>query len=122
MPLHIAAKRLLRNKHLTAAGFEPTQLALVELESTPLDHSGKLSWLPCSATAAGDPDRRGSSHWRLRTHARLPQLSWLEREAVNLKVGSSSLPGSGFATATDLVGRPCTKRLGLVQMVRWPNG
>ena len=24
-------------------GFEPTQLALVELESNPLDHSGKLS-------------------------------------------------------------------------------
>ena len=24
----------------------------------------------------------------------LPSLSWLEREAVNLKVGSSSLPGS----------------------------
>ena len=31
---------------MTAVGFEPTQLALVELESTPLDHSGKLS---CSA-------------------------------------------------------------------------
>ena len=30
---------------LTAVGFEPTQLALVELESTPLDHSGKLSLL-----------------------------------------------------------------------------
>ena len=31
---------------MTAVGFEPTQLALVELESTPLDHSGKvsLSW------------------------------------------------------------------------------
>ena len=28
---------------LTAVGFEPTQIALVELESTPLDHSGKLS-------------------------------------------------------------------------------
>ena len=28
---------------VTAVGFEPTQLALVELESTPLDHSGKLS-------------------------------------------------------------------------------
>ena len=28
---------------LTAVGFEPTQLALVELESTPSDHSGKLS-------------------------------------------------------------------------------
>ena len=31
---------------LTAVGFEPTQLALVELESTPLDHSGKLSCPP----------------------------------------------------------------------------
>ena len=28
---------------LTPVGFEATQLALVELESTPLDHSGKLS-------------------------------------------------------------------------------
>ena len=28
---------------VTAVGFEPTQLALVELESTPLDHSGKVS-------------------------------------------------------------------------------
>ena len=32
-------------KLMTAVGFEPTQLALVELESTPLDHSGKLSCL-----------------------------------------------------------------------------
>ena len=30
-------------ENLTAVGFEPTQLALVELESTPLDHLGKLS-------------------------------------------------------------------------------
>ena len=30
---------------LTPVGFEPTQLALVELESTPLDHSGKVSWV-----------------------------------------------------------------------------
>ena len=29
-------------------GFEPTQLALVELESTPLDHSGKLSCCYCA--------------------------------------------------------------------------
>ena len=28
---------------LTPVGFELTQLALVELESTPLDHSGKVS-------------------------------------------------------------------------------
>ena len=32
-----------RASKMTAVGFEPTQLALVELESTPLDHSGKLS-------------------------------------------------------------------------------
>ena len=30
---------------MTPVGFEPTQLALVELESTPLDHSGKVSML-----------------------------------------------------------------------------
>ena len=30
-------------KTMTPVGFEPTQLALVELESTPLDHSGKVS-------------------------------------------------------------------------------
>jgi hypothetical protein len=28
---------------MIAVGFEPTQLSLLELESTPLDHSGKLS-------------------------------------------------------------------------------
>ena len=32
---------------MTAVGFELTQLALVELESTPLDHSGKLSLRRC---------------------------------------------------------------------------
>ena len=36
---------------MTAVGFEPTQIALVELESTPLDHSGKLSIKPeCDTT------------------------------------------------------------------------
>ena len=30
---------------VTPVGFEPTQLTLVELESTPLDHSGKVSML-----------------------------------------------------------------------------
>ena len=29
---------------MTPVGLEPTQLALVELESTPLDHSGKVSY------------------------------------------------------------------------------
>ena len=36
---------------MTAVGFEPTQLALVELESTHSDHSGKLSWVFGSAQA-----------------------------------------------------------------------
>ena len=38
-----AQERVTDNEEMTAVGFEPTQLALVELESTPLDHSGKLS-------------------------------------------------------------------------------
>ena len=37
---------------MTPVGFEPTQLALVELESTPSDHSGKVSMLKiCDSSA-----------------------------------------------------------------------
>ena len=43
---------------LTAVGFEPTQLVLVELESTPLDHSGKLS-MPQSGPGARIGSRGG---------------------------------------------------------------
>ena len=32
---------------MTPVGFEPTQLALVEFESTPLDHSGKVPLTVC---------------------------------------------------------------------------
>ena len=39
----VVPKKGSNEKLMTAVGFEPTQLALVELESTPLDHSGKLS-------------------------------------------------------------------------------
>ena len=35
-----------------------------------------------------------SKYTHIRDMSWLPYLSWLEREAVNLKVGSSSLPGS----------------------------
>ena len=38
---------------MTPVGFEPTQLALVELDSTPLDHSGKVS-LGCRWCGAFD--------------------------------------------------------------------
>ena len=37
------SQRKTTDKTMTPVGFEPTQLALVELESTPLDHSGKVS-------------------------------------------------------------------------------
>ena len=40
-----------QRKCVTAVGFEPTQIALVELESTPLDHSGKLSFLEARGRA-----------------------------------------------------------------------
>ena len=36
----------MRIVYMTAVGFEPTQLALVELESTPLGDSGKLFCKP----------------------------------------------------------------------------
>ena len=62
---------------MTAVGFEPTQLALVELESTPLDHSGKLSMsallrksIQCLVYQAC-VDGRGS---RLEVFSSLPKL------------------------------------------------
>ena len=42
-----AARTFWAMRKMTPAGFEPTQLALVELESTPLDHSGKVSLVYC---------------------------------------------------------------------------
>ena len=40
----------------------------------------------------------------------LPELSWLGREAVNLAVGSPSLPGSVFAEASVELQRPVRVR------------
>ena len=66
-------RRLVKKKRekLTAVGFEPTQLALVELESTPLDHSGKLSmaWLLaftiCPFVAVSQTGRVGGRRLRV---------------------------------------------------------
>ena len=55
------------NSLLTPVGFEPTQLAIVELESTPLDHSGKVSCAKCWSTAyyrATDGAHRQHVHTR----------------------------------------------------------
>ena len=41
--LQIAVLMQTCQHEMTPVGFEPTQLALVGLESTPLDHSGKVS-------------------------------------------------------------------------------
>ena len=47
---------------MTPVGFEPTQLALVELESTPLDHSGKVS---VNAVSGSGSDVEGASSAQL---------------------------------------------------------
>ena len=43
--LYISLACLQCFKQVTPVGFEPTQLALVELESTPLDHSAKCLYV-----------------------------------------------------------------------------
>ena len=60
---------------MTAVGFEPTQLALVELESTPLDHSGKLSLtLSCLSTLPAFFFKSGSELMQLRRDRRPSML------------------------------------------------
>ena len=68
---------------MTPVGFEPTQLALVELESTPLDHSGKVS-----VTAV--------CHWRARSCLVFPSGA-----------GRGAL-GEEFNTVLPIVGRDPT--------------
>ena len=64
--LYISLACLQCFKQLTPVGFEPTQLALVELESTPLDHSGKVS-------IRFNFGHRGPHHFHLfHTHAPTP--------------------------------------------------
>ena len=56
---------------MAPVGFEPAQLALVELESTPLDHSGKVSLRPQLQIKDNDIDHACQLSWSLwRTHAR----------------------------------------------------
>ena len=56
---------------MTPVGFELTQLALVELESTPLDHSGKVSLRPQLQIKDYDMDHACQFSWSLwRTHTR----------------------------------------------------
>ena len=50
-----------KTEEMTPVGFEPTQLALVELESTPLDHSGKVS-MPKEARATEKNQGRRALH------------------------------------------------------------
>ena len=67
---------------MTAVGFEPTQLALVELESTPLYHSGKLSSALCGwLSQCHWHQRRGTLHVPLVSGA-LKSASWCELRFV----------------------------------------
>ena len=57
---------------MTPLGFEATQRALVELQSTPLDHSGKVSLRPQLRANDNDIDYAWQLSWSfLGTHARV---------------------------------------------------
>ena len=76
-----------KGHRLTAVGFEPTQLALVELESTPLDHSGKLSltgWhqLTCNAVRVATTTPT-DTHTHTQTHTHKPYFT--TRDALKLE-------------------------------------
>ena len=57
---------------MTPVGFEPTQFALVELESTPLDHSGKVS----TAWKVNFLDQTSRTVFSLKFHPN-DKLSWI---------------------------------------------
>lgn len=82
---------------MTPVGFEPTHLAIVELESTPLDHSGKVS---CSEKARNASAIATAPCTQIDMHAAIAQLG--ERQTEDLKV-PGSIPGLGnFYTLNDL--------------------
>ena len=64
-------------------GFEPTQLALVELESTPLDHSGKVSMVGGKLA-----HRHRHTHIKLVCHQRHISLEDLGSISGNKSVAS----------------------------------
>ena len=93
---------------LTPVGFEPTQLALVELESTPLDHLGKVS-LPsrsksCEHTFTNTCLPTCALQCAVK-HAFTPDVNgyiaqWLERLTADQQVPGSNPGVPSFANAT----------------------
>ena len=93
---------------MTAVGFEPTRLATVELESTPLDRSGKLSMcgehfvyvsFQMAAMTRGILPRQASCRLLLR-HGAVDIWGYgamAARLTPDQKVGSSNLSGLIFA-------------------------
>ena len=84
--------------HLTAVGFEPTQLALVELESTPLDHSGKLSSKrrvrgPIVSRQKRRTASLASAHARDRPVARRAAFTWTSRRAGAVSASNADVAG-----------------------------
>ena len=74
---------------MTPVGFEPAQLALVELESTPLGHSGNVSLRPQLRTDDNDIDYAWLLSWSLwRTHAR----AFVNGSAFPKRRGSAAQP------------------------------
>ena len=75
---------------MTPVGFEPTQFALVELESTPLDHSGKVStdrFTKIAATASGTdffPSNPCAEAAEKMDHKQQKRDRWLRRSCACL--------------------------------------
>ena len=72
-------------------GFEPTQLALVELESTPLDHSGKLSLSTMASLASSLQDLGSASDKNLCV---LPKSAFVERNCFGISISDLAQPDS----------------------------
>jgi hypothetical protein len=58
---------------MIAVGFEPTQFALGDLESPPLDHSGKLPFIKIKIKKLSMPGIEPGSHaWKARILTIIP--------------------------------------------------
>ena len=109
--LYISLACLQCFKQLTPVGFEPTQLALVELESTPLDHSGKVSMCLSLGIAVSSisffsthtrPRLNNNNKHKRYTMARLyPQIFFRNEELCQWLVGHvPGIEGSGHCGST----------------------
>ena len=97
-PLCIVARKL------TAVGFEPTRFAPVQLESTPLDHSGKLSLLESYDLVYRDQRSKEHREDICGVGTEFPCPNWAER-ALSTMPNNTLAPG-GNRSPTGVPGYP----------------